>query len=143
MFGRWAFGCWTAAALIAGLAIGTAALNAQLDKPNDALTALSWVFVVAALLLLVAGFLSGVAFVVIWCARFVRGAEIPEAEWRVMYWLSERRASVGGIRVKTHEWMGKTRLKCQMQIGNDQVYFSDLNLGQSHGDRTVEIPQHR
>ena len=77
MFGR-ASGAFGAALVLAGLALGSAALNEQSTEGSEFLDLLTVVFIVAASAFLVLSVIFGLIFVGVWAWRYLHGVAFEE-----------------------------------------------------------------
>lgn len=143
MLGKACGACFTAMLLLAGLAFAAATLNEQRSKDSAALEALTIVFVVGAICLLVLSVLFAIAFAATLVWRYFHAVEVPPGQWYCRYWPNERIAQVSGVAVTVREWAGTVRVNCYAQFVDEEVRFSSSLGAHANGTLLIEFPQQK
>lgn len=146
MFGRASGACFGAALLLAGLALGSAALNEQRTESSEFLDLLTIVFIVASIAFLSLCVISGLIFVGVWAWGYLHAVEVLPGQWYFRFWPHERLAQASGIAVRVRKSAGAVNVKCRAQIGRDGrdkvVSIAEIpaGLNRTYGP---EFPQQR
>ena len=143
MFGRASGACFGAALVLAGLALGAAALNEQSTEGSEFLDLLTIVFIIAASGFLVLSVIFGLIFVGVWAWRYLHAVEVLPGEWYFRFWPNEQTAQASGIAVRVYEWAGAVKVKCHARFGRDEVdSIAEITAG-SNGTFWPGFPQQK
>ena len=133
----WSFGL---ALTLAGLALGSAALDAQSEDHPAYLEPLAWLFFIGALVFLAIAIFVAVVWVGLWVWRYFHTVIVREGNWHSRYWPLQRIAQVYGVSVEIGNWAGEVNVSCQAQFPDcEQPYVAQINRW--GGSQSIEFPQ--